>query len=636
MDIFSKKLTFANTTSIRILLYSVKKGTLTVHNDKGMQRKLGLMVTNELIKRLKKPFNTPIGSVVLFLALLFLNPSVYATLPDSLMTIDKVYEMSVKNPNLAHTIIKEMRADDSLPSWLLDRYEGDCYVNQRLYRLAFPVYVSALNNPGIRKEYDEQMFVLSRLVGISARLMEYDELTNYMHRLEELATEKNSEYYLSYVQFFRGKLLNDQGNPAGLPTSLKALDMLDRCEKTPMRAITKVYFCYELVYMYKAIGRFADALKMSFLYEKSVNEIPANYTKRLYIGGLRQVYALRASIYADMGRQREADACYARWKTLHDSAPADDKEILGYLMSSEKLDEASVIINSYKNYLVEEGDSISHWMLFIQGQEAILLSLQEKYKEAAEVYEEMNQMANNLHRMRSKELVDTTNQLLDQQKMTHQRNLWINTLIIATIFLIFVILMFVFYARIIRKRNKVLKTIIYGLDAYRYAALKDGAPQNDILQADTSQTPSEMPSVASERNEKNPDETGKNNEISSLDDRQLFVEMDKKVTRDRLFLNPNLDRESLMALVKVDKNRFGRMISRYSETSNASSYISAKRAEYAAELLKQYPDYTIAAIAEMCGMSNTVTFNRTFKNIYGVTPSDYRKTYYSEFNGGNF
>ena len=108
------------------------------------------------------------------------------------------------------------------------------------------------------------------------------------------------------------------------------------------------------------------------------------------------------------------------------------------------------------------------------------------------------------------------------------------------------------------------------------------------------------------------------------EDRRLYLEMDTQVTRDKLFLNPRLGRDELARLIGVDKNRFGKMMGKYSDASNAAVYINMKRVAYAAKLLLEHPEYTIATIANECGMSNTVTFNRTFKSVYGMTPSEYR------------
>lgn len=40
-----------------------------------------------------------------------------------------------------------------------------------------------------------------------------------------------------------------------------------------------------------------------------------------------------------------------------------------------------------------------------------------------------------------------------------------------------------------------------------------------------------------------------------------------------------------------------------------------------------YRHYRIIDIAFACGFQNLVTFNRTFRNAYGATPSDFRPNF---------
>ena len=194
-------------------------------------------------------------------------------------------------------------------------------------------------------------------------------------------------------------------------------------------------------------------------------------------------------------------------------------------------------------------------------------------------------------------------QLLEKEKEVHQRNLMINWIASLLILVVLVVAIVIYYTRIIRQRNRVLTQVVQELDAYRHVKVdqteKMVSPVSEDVQ--TFSTPVEKPLDEDER---------------------LFVEMDSRVTREQLFLQPDLDREKLMHLIGLDKNRFGRMMSKYA--SNASVYINTKRVEYGAQLLVNHPEYTIASIAEMCGMRNTVTFNRTFKEVFGVTPSEYR------------
>ena len=56
------------------------------------------------------------------------------------------------------------------------------------------------------------------------------------------------------------------------------------------------------------------------------------------------------------------------------------------------------------------------------------------------------------------------------------------------------------------------------------------------------------------------------------------------------------------------------------------NFILAIQMEKATELLSNNPDMPIAEVALQCGFSEAVSFSRTFRRFYGVTPSQYRET----------
>lgn len=106
--------------------------------------------------------------------------------------------------------------------------------------------------------------------------------------------------------------------------------------------------------------------------------------------------------------------------------------------------------------------------------------------------------------------------------------------------------------------------------------------------------------------------------------RLLFEKLDDAVTRDKLYLSPDLSREDLVKLTGVNKTRVGRILQQNTGLGT-TGYINKKRLEFAAKLLKNNPDFTIPTIAEKCGLPNVPTFNRLFRTKYGMTPSEYRK-----------
>lgn len=106
------------------------------------------------------------------------------------------------------------------------------------------------------------------------------------------------------------------------------------------------------------------------------------------------------------------------------------------------------------------------------------------------------------------------------------------------------------------------------------------------------------------------------------ENRVLFERLEEAVVSGQLFLH-SVCREELMKLIGVDKNRFGQIIQQCAHT-NVTTYINHKRLEYATRLLKKYPNYTVSVVAESCGIPNIPTFNRLFKEKYGMTPSDFK------------
>lgn len=121
------------------------------------------------------------------------------------------------------------------------------------------------------------------------------------------------------------------------------------------------------------------------------------------------------------------------------------------------------------------------------------------------------------------------------------------------------------------------------------------------------------------------DKTDKNNGTSDESEEfKRFKEMDKRIMKERLFTQSDFGRDDLMRMMGVDKTALATLIQRYSGT-NVPGYINLKRMEYAVVLMRKHPEYTLNAISEACGIMGSATFIRNFKNVYEMTPSEYRK-----------
>lgn len=96
-----------------------------------------------------------------------------------------------------------------------------------------------------------------------------------------------------------------------------------------------------------------------------------------------------------------------------------------------------------------------------------------------------------------------------------------------------------------------------------------------------------------------------------------------EITSRKLFVDPNFNRDTLIEELHIQKRSFTKFFEAYTK-STFKEFITGIRLEYAAQLIKERPEYTIEAIAAECGITSYVTFHRNFTRYFGIAPSSYR------------
>ena len=94
----------------------------------------------------------------------------------------------------------------------------------------------------------------------------------------------------------------------------------------------------------------------------------------------------------------------------------------------------------------------------------------------------------------------------------------------------------------------------------------------------------------------------------------------------KAYINSNLEYDiklsQIAKLFSYNEQYLGRLFTK--ETGeNMNQYVSKRRLEYAAELIKETPN-SIIDIATISGFNNVTYFDRLFKKMYGMTPREFR------------
>ncbi|WP_175402872.1 helix-turn-helix domain-containing protein [Mangrovivirga cuniculi] len=113
-----------------------------------------------------------------------------------------------------------------------------------------------------------------------------------------------------------------------------------------------------------------------------------------------------------------------------------------------------------------------------------------------------------------------------------------------------------------------------------------------------------------------------NSEIKKYSDRIISL-----IEGEKLYLNPSFKIADLSELSNINSRKISQVINQ-TQQKNFSSFINDYRLKEVKKRLtdEKYGNLSILGIAQECGFKSGGRFNVLFKEKYGVTPSQYRKT----------
>ncbi len=529
----------------------------------------------------------------------------FEPLPDSMLSYVKARDIFYTDSETAHRIIQTMRERRMEPEWMLDMYEGNLYYMGRLFLHARHCHKKALQNKALDNNPQAKIRLLRHLMDDCDNLRLKKELLETCLQLDELAGKYNDITYMALARFVRGKNKNSQGDKEeGYKMCLEAVEMMKKSD-FQFRNKELTTFYANLARMYRADGRYEDALRMSEAQEQSIRGDTALHNEQARQRTLRRLYAIRASILAKQGSIDEADSVYELCKATGVKDPIVSRDLTVFLMERGQYDDALDVLNYVENTLRKDGDTVCPAFRRVCCYKAEALMGLEDYEGAARCYTVAAAMSDSINMQESRLMAESTIDLLEHKYDLAQRKWWMTMAIISAIVLLLFSIMLLIYNRIISHRNKTMSATLNKMLYYRQKALQ--------------------------KEDKKSDETDKNTASDvNAQDQALFRDIDRRITEEELFLDPGFGRDDLVRLTGLDKNRLPAFIQQFAGT-NIPGYINAKRMEYAADMMRQHPDYTLNAISEACGIMSPATFIRNFKAAFGMAPSDFRKELESDY-----
>ncbi len=501
---------------------------------------------------------------------------------------------------------------------------ADSLYNCMQFRDAYKLYLQLLDNEEVEADSEKKLSVLDALCNSSELSGNKVEQHKWLQQMIDLGKQTGNDYYLSLACITMGQNLFYEGDrERGIYRINEGIDLMAKTDRENTDHLIHGYLNM-LASMYGAVKDYDHALQTN---ERNL---------RLTMDGTRwgaapaqqlidrrMALAKMASVLAEMGRSasgslqsqyyQRADSAYAAWKAIeYEGNHTRDYFIVDYMKKRGRYQEAATIYNGLIERIRQQGDTLGEMMNTAKWGLAEVYRKMGHCSQAADLYEQVLEIQDTLKtrkaRNSAQELAAIYHEKEQQQTImqqqaenTRQRYLLFGALIVLVGVMSFSVII-IRKNRIISRKNQSLAAQITEAMTYKEKYMQEKlkfekpASTSDIMDLDT------------------------------LSDEQLFQYINDIIVRERLFLDSNFDRQTVMDRFQLSKERVGAAFSKGSQYAKLTDYTQELRLEYSTLLMSTNPEKSVSQIALDCGFSSQAYYSRCFRQRFGMSPTEFRSS----------
>ena len=468
----------------------------------------------------------------------------------------------------------------------------------------------------LAKEADAMQFYYIEKLG---RVMFYHRNRHWHHALttvQEILKEakENNDIqgiyygYMSMCYFYTAKRSPQQAIEYGL----KAAECLDMMENP--NSNSKAYIYNQLAINYLNVRDYENCIKNIKVAIQYNNTLPDMY------------YTLCKAYYemGDIPNFKESARTYMSKREQNGFFYTTDDKVIKALLNIADKDYKTA--NTYIDSISTKDDQMYCLLTFYKAQN--------DWQKAYECQEMISNYEDSIAlTMFSEEISDMSGELDALYKVKEKDEILIRQrfyMVIVCIIILAIIIssiILVMRYRTIKHKNQALAHNIDKLIKYKQKVLeleneKYGRRPIPSLNDEFEYVDDDINGETEEEEEKKTEATAPA-ETAVAEDLTCIERFIYELTSRKLFTDINFNRDTLLDELHIQKRTFTKKFEAYTGNS-FKEYITALRLEYAAQLIKEHPEYTIEAIAMECGIASYVTFHRNFTRHFGIAPSSYR------------
>ena len=491
---------------------------------------------------------------------------------------------------------------------------ADSLYSRMQFRDAYSRYLQLLNNQEVVNDSEKKLNVLNALCNASELSGHKAEQHKWLQQMIDLANETGNDYYQSMAYITMGHNLFYEGDrEKGVYCMNQGINLIAKTDFENTDHLIHGYLNI-LASMYGAMKDYDNALKTN---ERNL-QLTMEGTRwgsdpNQQLIDRRMALAKMASTLAQVKDFQRADSAYAAWQAVqYEGNHTRDYFIVDYYRRRGFYQQAIVIYNGLIERVRQQGDTLGEMMNTAKWGLAEVYHQMGNYSQAVDLYEQVLEIQDTLKNRKAADSAQKLaaiyhekeqEQIIIQQEAENTRQRYILYIELAvSLGLVVLVIIFVYNNRVVHRKNQSLAAQIMEAMTYKEKYLAEKLKfEKPVATSDVT-------------------------DLDSLSDEQLFQHINDVIVRERLFLNSNMDRQTIMDRFQLSKERVGNAFSKGSQYAKITDYLQELRLEYSTLLMSSEPDMNIAKIAEVCGFTSYAYFSKCFRKRFGMTPTEFRSS----------
>ena len=526
---------------------------------------------------------------------------------------DKVYELMFTDYEAACTMMESLRRQSELPQWQLDITEGDLHFNNGKARLALEFYERASESG--QPDEEKQLDLIHRRISCYDAIHDDAAKTALCRELYDKAGAAGNAPLQSIALFNLGKTAYlQEDRQQGYRLMEEAVQIMESSDYE-YRYDNLSYNLNTLILYKLRDGENEQALQ--WLQRAETLEKEEDKAGRepdaVAMRQARILLAYKTVILSNLGREKEADKTYSDYLQARAGRTSEDYIIMPYLFKKGKYEDVVSMNKARRETFLSRGDSVNYHMLTINRSIANAYMEMGRADSAALYYRELATLTDRLKKQEQESYALELASLYESERKDREIERQHAELKAKTLFIVLMLLII---------------ALAVGFAVYAHLNLKKLKGKNRALAAEVSELIdcrsqlyqskvecARLRSLVGEQATASEEKSGN----------ELWEEIDRDIVNNRLYLDHDFTRATVMAKYRIPKNMFASVFKDNTGTS-FTRYINNLRLEHSVALMREKPYFTISAIASESGFPNPSTFYRLFYERFSMTPSEYIRT----------